>query len=162
MHLITLVNYYCTCWGFAIDQLVLEYLLHRCVTLIKQMWLHTYQFLFGFKAQNLKVMQLAELCGAVPVPRNAARRSLLRERRVPAMLRGKLEPEVGFCQCVSAIEWAQERNKQTSSGSASRFFSIVLFCIETMGCAWRTYRETNRRVKNHLRKGISWNWSLVK
>lgn len=37
MHLITLVNYYRTCQGFAIDQLVLEYLLHRCVTLIKQM-----------------------------------------------------------------------------------------------------------------------------
>lgn len=118
MHLITLVNYYCTCWGFAIDQLVLEYLLHRCVTLIKQMWLHTYQFLFGFKAQNLKVMLLAELCSAVLAPRNIVRGTLLRERRVPATLRGKLQPQVGFCHCVSTIEWTQERNKQTSSESS--------------------------------------------
>lgn len=69
MHLIALVNYYCTCWGFAIDQLVLEYLLHRCVPLIKQMWLHTYQFLFGFKAQNLKVNAVGKSC-VVIVPRN--------------------------------------------------------------------------------------------
>jgi hypothetical protein len=63
-------------------------------------------------------MQLAELCGAMLAPRNSARGTLLREHRVLATLRGKLQPEVGFCQCVSTIERTQQRNKQTSSESS--------------------------------------------
>lgn len=145
MHLITLVNYYCTCWGFAIDQLVLEYLLHRCVTLIKQMWLHRYQFLFGFKAQNLKVTQLAELGGAVLVPRSSVRGSLLREHWVPATCVGSFSHKRFFCWCVSAMS---ELKKQANKPARIfLIFCFVLLYIESQVTVLREpMRKTNLKV----------------
>lgn len=146
MHLIALVNYYCTCWGFAIDQLVLEYLLHRCVTLIKQMWLHTYQFLFGFKAQNPKVTQLAEQCGAVLARRMQWEALHWGNAGCLQLWEGNFSHEwvllVCKCHCMNP------RREQTNQPWI--FLEHLQICSliyrEMRDYSWRTYRKTNLKT----------------